>query len=299
MANIKVDGLQVEYELFGEVGAPAVAITPGGRFSKDTPGLSELAQSLAAGGRRVLLWDRPNCGLSDVSFDGESESGLQGRVLSELIGALDLGPTALAAGSAGSRCSLIAAAHAPERISHLVLWWISGGPIGLMQLAYYYCCDAANLATIGGMEAVASAPAWADQIRRNPRARDTIVKQDVGEFVATMQKWALAYRPQDDSPIPGMKPEDFARLTMPVLIMRNGENDVSHTRETSDWVHRLITQSHMVDPPWGGEEWNDRMRAFGAGQAPGLFVNWSKLAPQILEFTSKNGSASAPVVGQQ
>ena len=68
MARISIDGLGIEYELLGEPGAPAVALTPGGRFSKDSPGLHELGAAVASGGRRVLLWDRPNCGASDLSF---------------------------------------------------------------------------------------------------------------------------------------------------------------------------------------------------------------------------------------
>src|SRR3546814_14752123 len=83
--------------------------------------LPELAQGLVAGGRRGLLWDRPNCGASDISFDGDSESALQARVLIKLIRTLDLGPTALAAGSAGSRVSLIAASRGPDAVSHLIV----------------------------------------------------------------------------------------------------------------------------------------------------------------------------------
>jgi pimeloyl-ACP methyl ester carboxylesterase len=64
MARIQISGLGIEYELLGPKDAPAIALTPGGRFAKDSPGLPELAQALAAGGRRVLLWDRPNCGAS-------------------------------------------------------------------------------------------------------------------------------------------------------------------------------------------------------------------------------------------
>src|SRR3546814_8155919 len=71
MARIAIDGINIEYELLGAAGAPAIALTPGGRFAKDSVGLPELAQALVAGGRRVLLWDRPNCGASDISFDGD------------------------------------------------------------------------------------------------------------------------------------------------------------------------------------------------------------------------------------
>ena len=48
MAHATVDGLSISYEVIGE-GRPW-AITPGGRFSKDFPGVRELAEALA--GRR-------------------------------------------------------------------------------------------------------------------------------------------------------------------------------------------------------------------------------------------------------
>ncbi|WP_425994789.1 alpha/beta fold hydrolase [Caulobacter sp. DWR1-3-2b1] len=85
MARISISSVDIEYELLGEPGAPAVAITPGGRFSKDMPGIGELGQALAAGGRRVLLWDRPNCGASDIAFDTDGESALHARALSDLM----------------------------------------------------------------------------------------------------------------------------------------------------------------------------------------------------------------------
>src|ERR1019366_7720461 len=131
--------------------APAVALTPGGRFPMLTPGLRELGLELANGGKRVLLWDRPNCGQSDVCLEGDSESGVNGRTLAASIRELDLGPTALAGGSAGSRVSMIAAAAAPDLVSHMVLWWISGGPIGLMGLTTHYYGEPASLVMQEGM----------------------------------------------------------------------------------------------------------------------------------------------------
>ena len=68
----------------------------------------------------MLLWDRPNCGASDVTFEGDTESNMQGRTLVELVRALKIGPTALAAGSGGSRVSLVAASHGPDIVSHLI-----------------------------------------------------------------------------------------------------------------------------------------------------------------------------------
>src|ERR1700722_1195969 len=59
-----VNGLSIAYDVVGD-GRPWV-ITPGGRFSRQSPGVRELAHSLAEGGNRVLIWDRPNTGESDV-----------------------------------------------------------------------------------------------------------------------------------------------------------------------------------------------------------------------------------------
>ena len=58
MPKADVDGLSIAYEVVGE-GRPWV-LTPGGRFSKDYPGVRELAVALAEQGNRVLIWDRPN-----------------------------------------------------------------------------------------------------------------------------------------------------------------------------------------------------------------------------------------------
>ena len=60
MAATRVSEYSVSYELVGDQGRPWV-ITPGGRFSKDSPGVRELALALAERGNRVLIWDRPNC----------------------------------------------------------------------------------------------------------------------------------------------------------------------------------------------------------------------------------------------
>ncbi len=281
MARITIKNLEIDYELFGPKGAPAIALTPGGRFPKEIAGLPQLAQALADAGRRVLLWDRPNCGASDITFDTDSESGTQGRILAALIRELELGPTALAAGSGGSRVSLIAAATDPDAISHLVLWWISGGTLGMIQLAYYYCVEMAIAASKGGMQAVAAMPGWAVQIERNPRNREIILAQDPARFIKTMERWAAFYFPSETSPVPGLTPADFTRLRMPSLIYRSGASDLSHTRRTSEWVHELITQSELREPPWADDEWNRR------SGTPGIFAGWPALASAILEFTGR------------
>lgn len=283
MARINIDGVGIDYELIGDEGAPAVVLTPGGRFPRDTPGVPGLAELIAEQGRRVLLWDRPNCGASDVCFDAPSESGLQAQALVGLIRALELGPVAMLGGSGGSRVALLAAAQEPSLVSHLVVWWISGGPISLAQLAAYYCGDSAMAAAAGGMEAVAALPGWKEQIARNPKNRDIILSQDPDAFVQRMQQWAAAYAYSETSPVPGMGREGFARLTMPTLVFRSGASDVSHPRRTSEWVHELIPRSALVEPPWPDQEWNNCMK-IPLEPGRGRFERWPLLAPQLIDF---------------
>lgn len=288
MPRITVDGIGLEYELHGDAGAPAVALTPGGRFHMDTPGIREFAQELARGGRRALIYDRPNCGKSDACLLGPSESETQAEALAGLIKALDLGPTAIIGGSGGSRVSMLAAARHPDICSHLAVWWISGEPIGLMQLATYYCGEAATLASAGGMEAVMKATSWAENFAMSSTAKDTIRNMDPDQFIAVMQKWASAYVPSDITPVPGMRPVDFARLTMPTIVFRSHKSDLSHTRTTSEWVHRLIPHSQFLDPPWRDDEWNYQSASTASGKGHSLFISWQKLTPVLLDFFKKS-----------
>ena len=130
MAIAMVDGLarRLRPHRRPDAGRPWV-ITPGGRFSKDYEGVRELAQAIADEGNQVLVWDRPNCGESDVCFTGTSESAMQADVLAGLLRELDMAPAVIIGGSGGSRVSLLTAARHPDVAAGLAMWWISGGVV--------------------------------------------------------------------------------------------------------------------------------------------------------------------------
>jgi pimeloyl-ACP methyl ester carboxylesterase len=281
MPKIDVGGIGVAYDLIGD-GKKTAVITPGGRFSKDTPGVRELAQKLAEGGLRVLIWDRPNCGESDLSFRGKSESILNADTLAGLVRALELEPALLIGGSAGSRVSLLTAIRDPGVADRLFLLWISGGALGLAVLAYHYCHDQLAAAAMGGMPAVAALPSFKEALSRNPGNRDRLLGQDTSTFIQTMKTWAEAFVPAADSPVPGSTAAQLQALKMPIMILRSGESDFHHPRVTSEGVHALIPGSQIAEPPWGDREWLDRLQAQAAGE--GLFARWPLLAPQILAF---------------
>ena len=283
MSVEKVDGLSIAYEVIGD-GEPW-AITPGGRFSKDAPGVRELAESLAAGGKQVLIWDRPNTGASEVCFEGDSESAMQADVLAGLLRTLGMAPAVIAGGSGGSRVSLLAAARHPDAARALALWWISGGPYGLLTLATHYCGDSIAAAWRDGMEAVAGLPDWAEVLAHNPDNRAKFLAQEPRRFIATLEQWMLAYCPSPDELVPGL-PDAAARvLDVPAIVFRSGESDPHHTRATSERVAELLPRAQLIEPPWGDREWNDRMEA--AGDGVGLFTRWPLLADQLIEWSAR------------
>jgi pimeloyl-ACP methyl ester carboxylesterase len=285
MATTTVNGLQIGFELIGDGSRPWV-LTPGGRFAKDDPGVRELAAALVAGGdNRVLIWDRPNCGESDVCFTGSSESAMQADTLAALLEHLDMTPAVIAGGSGGSRVSMLTAARHREVTAGLGLWWISGGVYGLMSLGVHYCGQSIAKARQGGMEDVAALPEWAEVIERNPANRQRFLDQDRREFITAMERWCLAYCPCGDDLVPGLPDADARALDIPALVFRSGESDVSHTRETSEAVAAALPRARLVDPPWGDREWIER----GAEreQTGGLFVRWPLLAPALQEWADQ------------
>jgi pimeloyl-ACP methyl ester carboxylesterase len=283
MPRIDVNGVGVAYEIIGD-GARSAIITPGGRFPKETPGVRELAQELAKGGFRTVIWDRPSSGASDISFEGSSESQLHADTLAGLLRALDMAPALVIGGSAGARVSLLTAVHHPDVVDRLAMLWITGGLLSLAMLANLYCHDSMFAAARDGMEAVAQLPMWQEQIQNNPRNREILLSQDREAFVAKMMAWGAALIGTGDQPVPGLDVAQLAKLKMPVMVFRSGQSDVHHPRATSEAVQRAIPGSKLVEPPWGDREWLDRSKAQEAGE--GLFARWPLLAPQLLEFAN-------------
>lgn len=281
MAVAEVDGLSIAYEVIGQAGQPWI-ITPGGRFSKDYPGVREMAEALAEEGRQVVIWDRPNCGASDVCFRGASESDVQADALAGLLRHLDMAPAVISGGSGGSRVSLLAAARHPEVARGLAVWWISGGPFGLMSLGVHYCGGSIAAAWQKGMEAVAELPEWQEVIERNPDNRRSLLEQEPGQFIATLERWMLVYYPRPDEVVPGLRKSDAGAISVPTLVFRSGTSDVHHTRATSEAVAASIPTAELVEPPWGDDEWNERGASGGS-----LFIRWPLLVPQLVEWADR------------
>lgn len=284
MAIAEVNGLNIGYDVIGS-GVQSWILTPGGRFARDTPGLRELAEQIASrADARVVIWDRPNCGESDVCFEGSTESDLNADTLVGLLEHLDMAPAVIAAGSAGARVSLLAEARHPGTARAIALWWPSGGAHELFTLGNVYCVPQTKAAFRGGMQDVASLPDWAEQIAKNPKNRQRILDQDVTVFIATMARWLRAFIPTDDEIIPGLPNEQLAKIDVPALVFNSGYSDANHPRWVSEAIADTMPRARLVDPPWGDREWWDRL---AAAEADGLFSGWPQLAEPLVAWADE------------
>jgi pimeloyl-ACP methyl ester carboxylesterase len=278
-----VDGLDIDYELIGD-GDQTWVVTPGGRYSKDYgTGIRETARALADRGRRVLIWDRPNTGASSVCFRGPSESAMQADALAALLRHLELPPAIITGGSGGARVSLLTVARHPNVARACAVWWVSGGVFGTMSLGPFYCGPSLKAAWISGMQAVAELADWREVIERNPANRDRILEQDRTTFIATMERWMSVYYAHPDQRIPGMPDADAEQIGVPTLVFRSGPSDVSHTRQTSEALASLIPSATLIEPPWGDDEWNERVTLMNGPGMP-LFENWPRLVPALVDW---------------
>jgi 2-hydroxy-6-oxonona-2,4-dienedioate hydrolase len=286
VASMEIHGGQVEYELLGPAGGQPVVLTPGGRFSKDVPGLRPLAQALADGGLRVLIWDRPNCGASDVQFYGRSESHMRADTLAELLTRLDMAPAVIAGGSGGARDSLVTAMLHPEVASKVAVWWIVGGVFSTYNLGAYYILPNINTVRRMGMDGVLNLPAWQEVLAANPRNKERFLALEPGEFQAIMLRWLNAFVPKPGQTIPGVEDEEFGNIQVPTMIIRGGVDDLDHPKRTSLEVHCLIRGSELVEPPWPEDAW-ERSTAAQANGTGNRFDPWIQAAPLLLDFVTR------------
>jgi pimeloyl-ACP methyl ester carboxylesterase len=287
-AVLEIHGGNVVYEILGETGE-FIALTPGGRFSKDIPGLRPLAEQLVKGGYRVLLWDRPNCGKSDLQFYGQSESHMRADTLHQLITGLGIGPCVIAGGSGGARDSILTTILHPEIVTKLVTWNIVGGVYGSFVLGSYYIVPSIQAVRGLGIKGLLGVSEWQERIAENPANKDRILAMDADEFLKVMLRWLNAFVPKPGQAIPGVDDALFDDIMVPTLIIRGGENDWDHPKRTSLEVSCLIKGSTLIDPPWPEDAWERAGEDRATGKAKGfnLFDTWVQAAPAIVDFLER------------
>jgi pimeloyl-ACP methyl ester carboxylesterase len=270
-----VRGVNINYKIIGE-GGPWVALSPGGR--RDISGIELLAGKVAETGHRVVIFDRRNCGASDVVIDGQdSEYEIWADDVHELLGQLGALPAVIGGSSSGCRTSLLFALRHPEAVQALLLWRVTGGRFACERLAHEYYGQYIEAAQKGGMSAVCEMEHWKERIAARPENRSALIKMDAQRFIAVMSRWREYFLQGADLPVIGATEAELKTIKAPACIIPG--NDLTHGRQTGENLGKLLQNSevHVLFPKHYNEalspreEWDEK-----AGEMAALFADFLK-----------------------
>jgi pimeloyl-ACP methyl ester carboxylesterase len=270
-----IRGVNINYKIIGDKG-PWVALSPGGR--RDISGIELLASKVAETGHRVVIFDRRNCGASDVVIDGQdSEYEIWADDVHELLRQLGALPAVIGGSSSGCRTSLLFALRHPEAAKALLLWRVTGGRFACERLAQEYYGQYIEAAQRGGMAAVCEMEHWKERIAARPENRSALIKMDVQRFIAVMSRWREYFLQGADLPVIGATEAELKTIKVPACIIPG--NDLTHGRQTGENLGKLLQKSevHILFPKHYDEalspreEWDDK-----AGEMAALFADFLK-----------------------
>lgn len=275
LANVR--GVNINYKVLGNHG-PWVALSPGGR--RDISGIELLAGKVAELGHRVVVFDRRNCGASDVVIDGQdSEYEIWADDIHELLRQLDALPAFIGGSSSGCRTSLLFALRHPKAVKGLLLWRVTGGRFACERLAEEYYGQYIKAAKEGGMAKVCQMEHWKERIEVRPANRDALMKLSPERFIAVMSHWCEYFLKGADLPVIGATEEELKTIKVPACIVPG--NDNTHGRQTGENLGRLLEKSevhilfptHYDEPLSPREEWDEK-----GGEMAALFSDFMKRA---------------------
>jgi len=159
-------------EIYNPGATIPLILTPGG--NGDTRGFGGFARNVAAAAPdiKVIVYDRRNLGLSEVTFGSEPQMVEEGEDLHVLIKRLGVAPVTLYGMSSGGRSNMVLAHRYPEDIAALVIAPLTGGPLAAARLSeeyfFKYLLDQPlttmkhiSTTPITSMQDVAQTPLWA------------------------------------------------------------------------------------------------------------------------------------------
>lgn len=275
MPQAHVRGVHINYKILGERG-PWVALSPGGR--RDISGIEPMARPLAHLGRRVVVFDRRNCGASDVVIDGDdSEYEIWADDLHELLSQLGALPAVVGGSSSGCRTSLLFALRHPKDVRGLLLWRVTGGRFACERLAEEYYGQYITAAKSGGMAAVCAMEHWKERIASRRENRAALMQMDPARFVAVMSHWREYFVRGADLPVIGATEAELRSIKAPACVVPG--NDNTHGRKTGENLGRLLADAevHVLFPKHYDmdlsprEEWDEK-----AGEMAALFGDFIK-----------------------
>lgn len=275
MPIAQIRGVNINYKILGDNG-PWVALSPGGR--RDISGIELQAKEVAALGYRVVIFDRRNCGASDVVIDGqESEYEIWADDVHELLAQLGALPAFVGGSSSGCRTALLFALRHPEAVRGLLLWRVTGGRFACERLAEEYYGQFITAAKAGGMAAVCEMEHWKERIAARPENREALMRMTPQRFIEVMSHWREYFLKGADLPVIGATEQEVASITVPACIIPG--NDNTHGRKTGENLGRLLQRSevhilfpkHYDEPLGPREEWDEK-----AGVMAALFADFMK-----------------------
>ncbi|MDC0033090.1 alpha/beta hydrolase [Alphaproteobacteria bacterium] len=239
MPKAAVRGITVHYDVLGDQG-PWVALSPGGRNSMES--VRSLAQGIAGEGHRVVIFDRRNCGATDVMVEGDdSEYEIWADDLHELLSQLNALPVIVGGSSSGCRLSLLFALRYPEAVKALLLWRVTGGGFAAARLAEKYYGLYIEAARHGGMAAVCETEEFAERIADNPSNWDRLMAMDPDRFIAVMSNWLAYFEAGAELPVIGVSESDLRSIAVPTCIVPG--NDKTHPVSVAETARDLIAGS--------------------------------------------------------
>lgn len=268
MTIARINGVDINYEVHGDHG-PWVALSPGGRRGLDE--IRSLAQRVAAGGYRVIIHDRRNCGASEASVAGAgAEHEIWAADLHALLQQLAALPACIGGSSSGCRMSIDFALRYPESVRGLLLWRVTGGAFAVQRLTEKYYGEYIRAAQQGGMAAVCATDHFRELIAARPANRQALMAMDPAHFIAAMTAWDRQFRTGADQPVIGASEAQLKSITMPACIVPG--NDRTHPQSAAAALALLMPNAELhplmgadldvdVDAP---EHWDAKEPALAA-----------------------------------
>jgi len=275
MPLAQVRGVNLNYKVLGDHG-PWVALSPGGR--RDISGIELLAGKVADHGYRVVVFDRRNCGASDVVIDGtESEYEIWADDIHELLRQLNALPAIVGGSSSGCRTALLIALRHPDAVRALLLWRVTGGRFAAERLAEEYYGQFIEAAKRGGMAVVCEMEHWKERIEARPQNRDALMKMNPEQFIKVMSHWREYFLKGADLPVIGATEEDLKSIKVPTCVVPG--NDLTHGPKVVENLSRAMPHAevHKLFPKFYNEalspreEWDEK-----AGEMATLFGDFIK-----------------------
>lgn len=246
MPTTLINGATIHYEEIGS-GIPVI-LTPGGR----QPGNSLLALATdLSQDHRVILWDRRNCGASDVVISGDRmEHQIWADDLVQLLHAIDAFPAYIGGTSAGVRTALLVALRHPDAVKGLLLYSVSGGEYAAQNLGDSYYDEFVRVAEKDGMAGVVASEFWSERIAENPSNKQRLLDMEVDDFIAVMRYWRSDFTAEQS--VIGVADSELRTISAPTSLIY--VDDLTHTGTANNAVARNLPNCEQHPGLWTRED---------------------------------------------